>query len=485
MCVRKSDAFIVPEKLCQHKQNGGKEGTFHRFGQKTAVQTRRAENMVSGTSGINYRIQKANRTDGRVQNLAVLIDKQALLKVHNRMKTNKASGTDKVTKEEYAVSLDSNLENLVSKLKEERYRPNPSRRVYIPKDGGRKMRPLGISCYEDKLVENVIADILTPIYETKFINTSYGFRPNRNCHMAVRKIIETIQYSKTNYVVEADIKGFFDNVNHEWLMKMLEYDIADRRFLNIIKRFLKAGVMESGKYIDTEKGTPQGNGASPVLANIYLHYVLDIWFEIAVKKKMKGQCQLIRYADDFICCFEKKYEAEIFMELLKRRFSKFGLELSGEKTKMLEFGRFAKGNRERRGEGKPETFDFLGFTFYCGQANKKGFFRCRIKTSKKKFRNKLKAMKEWIKLNRHMQLKDLFKTITSKLRGHYQYYGVTDNTNEINKFFNLTKRMLYKWLNRRSQKRSYNWEGFNNLLKTFSLPTPRIYVSLYNRQVII
>ena len=180
----------------------------------------------------------------------------------------------------------------------------------------------------------------------------------------------------------------------------------------IIERFLKAGIMENGKYVDTERGTPQGNGASPVLANIYLHHVLDLWFEIAVKKKMKGQCYLIRYADDFVCCFEKKHEAEIFMELLKRRFGKFGLELAEEKTKLLEFGRFAKRDRERRGEGKPETFDFLGFTFYCGQANKDGFFRCRVKTSKKKFRSKLKAMKEWIKSNRHMRLKDLFKTLS-------------------------------------------------------------------------
>ncbi len=439
--------------------------------------------MVSGTAGINYRIQKANRTDCKIQNLAVLIDKQALLRVHRRMKSNKASGIDKVTKEEYDANLDRNLDNLIHRLKEDKYRPKPSRRVYIPKDGSKKMRPLGISSYEDKLVENVIADILIPIYETKFINTSYGFRPNRNCHMAIREIIEMVQYRKTNYIVEADIKGFFDNVNHEWLKRMLEHDIADRRFLRIIERFLKAGIMEDGKYIDTEKGTPQGNGASPVLANIYLHYVLDLWFEIAVKKRMKGQCYLIRYADDFICCFENKNEAEVFMELLKRRFCKFGLELAEEKTKMLEFGRFAKINREKRNEEKPETFEFLGFTFYCGQANKKGFFRCRAKTSKKKFRSKLKSLKEWIKSNRHIRLKELFKTLSSKLRGHYQYYGVTDNTYAIKSFYETALKMLYKWLNRRSQRRSYTHEGFNSLLKTFALPNPKIYVSLYCKRV--
>lgn len=443
----------------------------------------RAENMVSGLVGINYKISKANRTDGKVQNLAAHIEKDMLYKMHKRMDRNKASGIDKVTKDEYGQNLTENISNLLKRMREEKYRPQASRRVYIPKDGSKKKRPLGISCYEDKLVENAISEILTPIYEMKFIETSYGFRPNRSCHMAVREVIEMVQYRKTNYIVEADIKGFFDNVDHEWMMKMLENDIADRKFLGIIWKFLKAGIMENGKYLDSEKGTPQGNGASPILANVYLHYVLDLWFEKVVKRKMKGECYLIRYADDFICCFQYQREAEMFLKALSIRFQKFGLELSEEKTKILEFGRFAAKNRKERREGKPETFDFLGFTFYCGKANKKGFFRCRVKTSKKKFRSKLKAMKEWIKENRTRPLKEMFKTLSSKLRGHYRYYGVTDNTYSIESYYVETKWMLFKWLNRRSQKKSYTLEQFDELLRNFVLPTPKIYVSLFYRQV--
>ena len=438
--------------------------------------------MVNELLGIQYNISKANRTDGKVQNLAAYINIRTLREIHKRMDKNKATGIDKVCKMEYKQNLERNLENLVKRLKSERYRPSPTRRVYIPKEAKGKMRPLGISCYEDKLVENAIAQILEQIYEPKFYNESFGFRPNKNCHMAIREIIEIVQYRKTNYIVEADIKGFFDNVDHGWLIKMIEHDIADRKFVEIIKKFLKAGIMENGKYLDSEKGTPQGNGASPILANIYLHYVLDNWFAKIVKRRCKGQCYIIRYADDFVCCFQNRWEAETFKQGLEERFKKFGLELANEKTKMLEFGRFAKQNRKQRGEGKPETFDFLGFTFYCGEDGKKQFFRCRVKTSKKKFRSKIKAMKEWIKSHRTMSLELSFKTINAKLRGHYQYYGVTDNTKEVKNYLMQTKWLLFKWLNRRSQRKSYTLDTFfNGLLLTFPLLEPNIKISLFYR----
>ena len=398
------------------------------------------------------------------------------------MSRHKAYGVDKVSKDEYAENLEENLKHLVERMKRGGYKPKPSRRVFIPKDGSNKKRPLGISSYEDKLVEYVIAQILTQIYEPKFFNASYGFRPNRNCHQAVREVIEDVQYRKTNYVVEADIKGFFDNVSHEWMMKFLEHDIADKKFLDIIEKFMKAGIMEKGRYLNSERGTPQGNGASPILANIYLHYVLDMWFEVVVKRKLEGQCYLIRYCDDFVCCFQTKREAEKFYKVLQKRFKKFELELAMEKTKILEFGRFARENRKARGEGKPETFDFLGFTFYCGTDGKKEFFRCRVKTSKKKFRSKIKAMKEWIKYNRTMRLEEMFKIVNAKLRGHYNYYAVTDNTKAVKNFLQQTKWLLFKWLNRRSQRNSYTLDTFyNGLLRTFPLIEPSIKVSLFYR----
>ena len=438
--------------------------------------------MAQNLADIRYNIEKANRTDRKVQNLASYIDVDLLKSIHKRMDKNKASGVDKVTKAEYEADLDNNLKELVARMKDGTYRPNPTRRVYIPKDGSTKMRPLGISCYEDKLVENAVAQILTMVYEPKFYPCSFGFRPGRNCHMAVREIIEMVQYRKTNYVVEADIRSYFDTIPHDWLMKMLEHDIADRRFLEIIRRFLKAGVMENGKYLDSESGSPQGNGASPVLANIYLHYVLDNWFDVIVQRQCRGQCYLIRYADDFVCCFQNKYEAEVFRQRLEERFAKYGLSLAEEKTKILEFGRFAAENRRRRGEGKPETFDFLGFTFYCGMDGKKRFFRCRVKTSKKKFRSKVLRMKEWIRSHRMMPVGELIKKINEKLAGHYQYYGVTDNSREVKNFQNATTWLLFKWLNRRSQRRSYTLDSFfNGLLRTFPLAEPRIRVCLFYR----
>jgi hypothetical protein len=266
------------------------------------------------------------------------------------------------------------------------------------------------------------------------------------------------------------------------MMKFLEHDIADKRFLELIEKFLNAGIMENGKYLDSEWGTPQGNGASPVLANVYLHYVLDNWFDVIVKRQCEGQSFLIRYCDDFVCCFQNKWEAEVFYQRLQERFEKYGLELAMEKTKILEFGRFARYNREGRGERKPDTFDFLGFTFYCGLDGKKSFFRCRVKTSKKKFRSKIRAMKEWIKEHRTLRLEQIFKTINAKLRGHYQYYGVTDNTKDVKNFLAQTKWLLFKWLNRRSQKKSYSIDTFyNGLLRIFPLIEPEIKVSLFYR----
>ena len=438
--------------------------------------------MVAELAGIQRNIEKADRTDRKVQNLASYINVESLKAMHKKMDAKKAVGIYKVTKEEYEKNLNENLESLVAKMKSGAYKPHPSRRVYIPKDNKGKVRPLGISSYEDKLVEAVIAEILTQVYEPKFYDFSYGFRPSRSCHMAVREVIKDVQLYKTSWVVEADIKGFFDHVSHEWLIKMLEHDIADKKFISIIEKFLEAGIMDNGIYSDTIEGTPQGNGASPMLANIFLHYVLDNWFDVVVRRHSNGECYIVRYADDFICCFQYPNDAEWFVRNLRQRFAKYGLSLAEEKTKILEFGRYAARKRAERGLGKPETFDFLGFTFYCSMNTERTFYRCKVKTSRKKLRNKIRAMKEWIRNHRNMPLEWLFKKVNEKLRGHYQYYGVTDNIVECKRFQRQTTWYLYKYLSRRSQKRSYNHETFfNGLLKTFPLVDPRIRVSLAYR----
>lgn len=447
------------------------------------MQTGELNNKMSDLLGIEFNIEKA-KVDGRVQNLASYINEKSLRSSHNGLDGKKAKGINGVAKEDYSVNLGANLSNLVKRLKVGSYKPEPSRRVYIPKDGSNKMRPLGISCYEDKVVENVIAKILTKVYEPKFFNESYGFRPNRSCHQAIRETIECIQYRKVSYVVEADIKSFFDTVDHDWLIRFLEHDIADKKFIEIITKFLKAGIMEDGKYMVSDSGTPQGNGASPILANVYLHYVLDYWFHVKVKRKCDGEATLIRYCDDFICCFQYKREAEDFYEQLIERFEKFGLELALEKTKVLEFGRFAKENRSKQGLRKPDTFDFLGFTFYCSENGNKRFFRCKVKTSKKKYKSKILAMKEWLKKNRALPVKELIKKINQKLRGHYQYYGVTDNTRCVKSYLKQVTYLLFKWLNRRSQRRSYTLDTyFNGLLKTFPLLEPKITVSLFYKRI--
>ena len=438
--------------------------------------------MVAELAGIQRNIEKADRTDKKVQNLASYINVETLKAMHKKMDAKKAVGIDKVTKDEYELNLEENLKCLVAKMKSGAYKPHPSRRVYIPKDSKGKMRPLGISSYEDKLVEAVIAEILTQVYEPKFYSFSYGFRPNRSCHMAVREVVKDIQLYKTSWVVEADIKGFFDHVSHEWLIKMLEHDIADKKFISIIEKFLEAGIIDNGIYSDTIEGTPQGNGASPMLANIFLHYVLDNWFDAVVRRHSNGECYIVRYADDFICCFQYPNDAKWFVRNLRQRFAKYGLSLAEEKTKILEFGRYAARKRAERGLGKPETFDFLGFTFYCSMNTERTFYRCKVKTSRKKLRNKIRAMKEWIRDHRNMPLEWLFKKVNEKLRGHYQYYGVTDNIVECKRFLRQTTWYLYKYLNRRSQKRSYNHDTFfNGLLKTFPLVAPRIRVSLAYR----
>ena len=434
--------------------------------------------MVAELLGIKETVDlKATRV--RAQNLASNINIPVLRSIHARMDAKKATGVDRVTKDEYQEHLEDNLESLITRMKSGSYKPNPSRRSYIDKpDGGQ--RPLGISCYEDKLVEKAVAQLLEIVYEPRFLNCSYGFRPARNCHMAIREVIQFSQFRKTNYVVEADIRSFFDTLNHEWLIKFLEHDIADKKFIDIVRKLLKAGIMEDGKFLVKEEGSPQGGCASAALANVYLHYALDLWFEKFVKKQFRGEAYLVRYADDFVCLFQYKSEAERFYTMLEERLGKFHLELAHEKTRILEFGRFAARDRKARGQRKPETFSFLGFTFYCSMDSKKSFFRVKVKSDRKKMVSKLKKLNIWLKSNRHIPIEELIRRLNKSLRGYYNYYGVTDNTRSLQMFSYTVTGLLFKWLNRRSQKRSYTWESFKSrVMSKFPLVQPYIKVSLF------
>lgn len=287
-----------------------------------------------------------------------------------------------------------------------------------------------------------------------------------------------IEKRYTNYIVDVDIKGFFDNVDHKWMIEFLKERITDPSFLRLISRFLKAGYMEQAKYYKTEYGTPQGGVISPILANVYLHYVLDLWFEQRVKKMCRAQAYLVRYADDFVCCFQNEDDAKEFYQALKVRLNKFNLEIAEEKTQIIPFGRFAKANNKRKGKGNPPTFDFLGFTHYCGES-KKGKFRVKRKTSKKKMTSKLRANKEWLKSNRHRDMEDIVNRLRRSLHGYYNYYCITDNITTVVKFHDEVVRQFFKWMNRRSQRKSFTWEKFELFLNKFPLPKPKVKVNIY------
>ncbi|MBU0478453.1 group II intron reverse transcriptase/maturase [bacterium] len=389
----------------------------------------------------------------------------------------KATGIDRVSVKEYEYDLEANLKDLVARLKAKKYKPQPVRRVYIPKSEGKK-RGLGIPTVEDKIVQMGIKKILEAIFEVDFIDVSYGFRPNRSCHKALNVLDKTIMTRPVNYVVDMDIRKFFDSINHQWLMRCLRQRIKDTSLLRLVARFLKAGIMEEGKFIKTDRGTPQGGILSPVLSNIYLHYILDLWFEKVIKKELKGYAKLIRYADDFIVCFQSESEAKAFGEKLKKRLDKFGLEIAENKSRIIEFGRYAWQRAQREGR-KVATFDFLGFTHYCDKS-RKGNFKSGQKTSRLKFRQKMKGMNEWLKKVRNfVKLREWWKVLRAKLLGHYRYYGISGNMRELRKFYIQTSKLAYKWINRRSQKKSYAYRQYCRFKEYNPLPEPKIYHLTY------
>lgn len=415
--------------------------------------------------------------DFQFTSLAHLLNVEYLRDCYKSLNRNKAVGIDNVSWEEYGRNLDENLELLVSRLKRKKYKPIPARRVYIPKSETEK-RPLGISALENKIVERGITWILESIYEQDFQNCSYGFRPKRNSHQALKELNDLIMFQPVNHIVEADIKGFFDNVSHEKLMEFMSIRIKDTTLLNLIKKFLKAGYVYDGLLVKPDAGTPQGSILSPMLANIFLHYVLDTWFETTVKSHVKGFCEIVRYADDFVCVVRYADDARRIERGLRNRFNKYGLELHPAKSRNISFGRFERGNAKLQ-DRRANTFDFLGFTHYCDKSRKDNF-KVGRKTSRKKYTEKCRAMNAWLKAIRNqVKTKEWWKILIAKLRGHFQYYGVSENYDGIARFYKFTIRMVRKWMNRRSQKRKMSWDRFTEYLEHYPLPKPRIVHSFY------
>ncbi|MEM1226549.1 MAG: reverse transcriptase domain-containing protein [Planctomycetota bacterium] len=346
----------------------------------------------------------------------------------------------------------------------------------FPKGNG-KTRSLGIACVEDKLVQRAMVMILERIYEVDFLDLSYGYRPRRSPHGALADLGQTIATRKVNWISDADIEGFFDNVCHERMEELLRDRIGDPRMLQLIGRFLKAGVMVQGQREDTEEGVPQGAILSPLLANVYLHDVLDVWFETEVKPRLRGEAYLLRFADDFIGCFEYERDARRYQAVLSKRLARYSLSVSEEKTKLIRFGRFARRDCQRRGEGSPETFDFLWFTHYCGHS-RSGLFKLKRKTSTKKLRMKLMELRRWFASQLSTPIGEMWQSLKAKVRGHYQYYGINDNWPMLMVFRGAALRMAKRHLSRRSQKSYVNWPDFYRFVDAYPLPLPPRVVDL-------
>jgi group II intron reverse transcriptase/maturase len=402
-----------------------------------------------------------------------ICDVDNLRACYDTLAAKKATGVDGVSKAQYGENLEENLQDLSARLKRMGYRPGPKRRSYIPKAGSAKGRPLGISNFEDKIVEAATHRTLEPIYEAVFEPSSHGYRPGRSQHKCLDAIGRTIQQKKVSYIAEADIKSFFDKVNQEWMVKFLRHRIGDERVIRLIIRMLKSGILEDGLVRATEEGTPQGSILSPLLSNIYLHYVLDLWFSRRVRRQCRGEAYYLRFADDFLACFQYKEEAQGFLQRLRDRLEGFGLQLAEEKTHCIEFGRFARRDAQRRG-AKPSEFTFLGFTHYCGKT-KEGHFKVKRRTSRKKLGQSLRNFTDWaIQARRVLRKGEMIRRARTRVVGHLNYYAITDNMERCSYYQYCAEQILFKWLNRKSQRKSYTWAQFKQALERLNWPSVTI-----------
>lgn len=418
-------------------------------------------------------LSKCNRRQ-EFHSLMHHINVTSLSACFNKLEGKKAAGADQITKEDYGANLQENLEELIKRMKSMSYRPGPARQVLIPKEGkGNAKRALGIGNFEDKLVQKRMQEILESIYDPIFLDCVYGFRENRSCHKAIKELQNYLYREEVEVVIDVDLENFFGTIDHKILEKMLSMKIKDPKFLRYINRMFKSGILVGKELTISDEGLPQGSCVSPVLANIYAHYVIDNWLEETVKPKIKG-LKMFRYADDLVVCCKEEKEALRFKEALTERLTKFKLKLNEEKTKMVKFSK----RKQQRGE-KQGAFDFLGFTFYLGKS-RQGRTIPKLKTSGKRICSKLKKVNEWVKKVKNLApLKTIWKVFCAKIRGHFQYYGVSSNTRGINIFLRKAVRIMYKWLNRRSQRRSFCWNKFNLFILRHPLPKIKIYHKLF------
>jgi RNA-directed DNA polymerase len=475
--LEKSDSAIVAMKLANKTavSKAVAELMEPRAGTKGNAEqphTRRTQCRGSVSQRLN-RVRKAARQRKKEKFTALLhhIDLDLLLESFLALKSRAAAGVDKVTWEDYDARLLDNLQDLHKRIHSGAYRALPVRRVFISKDDGRQ-RPLGIAALEDKIVQRATVAVLGAIYEEDFLGFSYGFRPKRGQHDALDALSVAISSSPVNWILDADIKGFFDAVNQDWLIRFLEHRIGDERIIRLVRKWLKAGVLEEGQWQSSDMGTPQGAVISPLLANIYLHYVFDLWVKQWRKREAKGKVIVVRYADDIVAGFELESDARRFWDAMRERFEQFGLELHGGKTRLIEFGRFAADRRKRRGQGKPETFTFLGFTFICGKS-RNGSFLMQRKTRTDRMRVKLLEIKEQMRKRMHASIPVQGMWLKSVVTGFFAYHAVPTNQRALSAFRYHVVELWRKSLRRRSQKTKLTWERMTQLVNDW-LPIPRI-----------